>query len=251
MYRRKPVKRAVVLTHEEFEGPARIADAIARVGYEIDLRALHRGNALPFDLERDELLIVMGGPMGVGDLARPEYSFLQREVDLLRQRVEDDAPVLGICLGAQLLAHAAGAAVRPMMTADGRSRLYEVGWGSVRFHGEADDGLLEGIASEAVMLHWHGDTFDLPAGARLFASSGVCRNQGFQLGRRLFGLQFHCEASAEDIEAFLREDAEFVAKAHGEGGVDRVRRETAHHIDEFRDVGDRLLQNIVRAMIET
>ncbi len=245
------MKRAVVVTHEEFEGPARIADVVASAGYSLDLRALHRGHALPSELAHDDLLIVMGGPMGVGDLGRPAFPFLQKEVDLLRRRVTEDAPVLGICLGAQLLAHAAGAAVGPMMTADGRSRLYEVGWGPVQFHGEPGEGVLEGIAAEAVMLHWHGDTFDLPAGARLFASTEVCRNQGFQLGRRLFGLQFHCETSSEDIEAFLREDGEFVAKAHGQGGVDRVRRETARHIDAFRQVGDRLLQNIVREMSST
>jgi GMP synthase (glutamine-hydrolysing) len=243
------MKRAVILTHEEFEGPARIAEPIAREGYALDLRALHRGDDVPSNLDDGDLLVVMGGPMGVGDIESPEYPFLSKEVELLRRRIERDSPVLGICLGAQLLAHAAGAAVAPMMTADGRNRSYEVGWGPVAFDVDGSDGVLDGIPTEAIMLHWHGDAFDLPVGARRLASTPTCTNQGFRLGRHLFGLQFHCETSAEDIEAFLREDGAFVVKANGEGGVEQVRRETTRYIDSFREISDRLLRNIVRTMI--
>jgi GMP synthase (glutamine-hydrolysing) len=242
------MKRAVVLKHVESEGPGRIAEVVAEEGYALDIRSLHREDRVPSDLGRRDLLIVMGGPMGVGDLQGPEYPFLAREAELLRQRVIEDAPVLGICLGAQLLAHAAGATVYPMMTSDGRNRLYEVGWGPLAFHATYRDAVLAGIPSEAQMLHWHGDTFDLPAGARLLASSEICRNQGFQLQRHLFGLQFHCEVMEQDIENFLEADGDFVIKASGEDGIDHLRRETARHLDSFRDVGDRLLRNIVRAM---
>ena len=136
-----------------------------------------------------------------------------------------------------------------MMTTDGRHRLYECGWGRVSFHLAGDDGALEGIPAEAPMLHWHGDTFDLPVGARLLASTETCRNQGFRLHRRLFGLQFHCETTAQDIENFLQADGGFVVQANGEGGADHLRRETARQVHSFRDVGDRLLRNIVGAMI--
>jgi GMP synthase (glutamine-hydrolysing) len=242
------MKRAVVLKHVESEGPGRIAEVVAEEGYALDIRSLHREDGVPSDLGHGDLLIVMGGPMGVGDLQSPEYPFLPREVELLRRRVIEDAPVLGICLGAQLLAHAAGATVYPMMTGDGRNRLYEVGWGPLTFHMANADAVLTGIPAEAPMLHWHGDTFDLPAGARLLASSGICRNQGFQLHRHLFGLQFHCEVMEKDVENFLEADGEFVVKASGEDGIDHLRRETARHIDAFRVVGDRLLRNIVRTM---
>jgi GMP synthase (glutamine-hydrolysing) len=242
------MKRAVVLTHEDFEGPARIGDVVRGEGYALDLRALHRDGQVPADLGRDELLIVMGGPMGVGDLESTRYPFLAKEVTLLRQRVAEEAPVLGICLGAQLLAHAAGARVGPM-TGAGEERLYEVGWGPIRFHHDEDNGdLLAGIPDETVMLHWHGDAFELPPGARRLASTAVCPNQGFALGKRLFGLQFHCETSGEDIEAFLREDGDFVVKANGPGGVERLRAETPRHLGAFGEMGDRLLRNLVRAM---
>jgi GMP synthase (glutamine-hydrolysing) len=247
------MKRAVVLTHEDFEGPARIAELLAGEGCALDIRKLHRDQEVPATLRRDVVLVVMGGPMGVGDIGDARYPYLAAEVALLRERVADDAPVLGICLGAQLLAHAAGARVAPMTKANGE-RAYEVGWGPIRFHkgeGHADvDRVLEGLPEETITLHWHGDAFELPSGAHRLASTAACATQGFVLGRRLFGLQFHCETSAEDVEAFAREDAAFVVKANGEGGVERIHAETRRHLAKFRDEGDRLLRNIIRAMVQ-
>ena len=242
------MKRAIVLQHAPFEGPARIAALVAAHGYEIETRALHRGDPVPAQLARGDLLVVMGGPMGVGERDRPEHSFLRDEIELLRSCIAADAPVLGICLGAQLLAHAAGARVHPMTGgADGSGR-YEVGWAPVRFHLDGDDDALSGLPAEAPVLHWHGDTFELPAGAQLLASTAICRNQGFRLGRRIFGLQFHCEVEREHVEAFLRGDADFVVLANGADGVAQLRADTARHLDPSRRVGDVLLQNIVRAM---
>lgn len=245
------MKNLVVLTHAEFEGPARIAAIATEKDYSVDVRSLHRGDPVPLDLPRDVLLVVMGGSMGVGDLEDPKFPFLKREVELLRRRVEEDSPVLGVCLGAQLLAHAGGARVFPMMAPGGSDRLYEVGWAPVRFRGTDDARALEGMPPEAPVLHWHGDTFDLPAGARLLASSARCRNQAFQLGSRLFGLQFHCETTAEDVEVFLQSDAAFVEKANGPDGVADLRRDTPRHLAGFQTVGDRLLSNILREMSET
>jgi GMP synthase-like glutamine amidotransferase len=245
------MKRAIVLKHIEFEGPAAIAELVLQEGYQLEIRSLHRGDDVPWDLRCDELLIVMGGPMGVGDLERPEYPHLRVEVELLKRRIFEEAPVLGICLGAQLLAHAAGGAVYPMRTDDGSHRLYEVGWAPIRFYHSERNGVLAGMPGETRVLHWHGDTFDLPPGARLLASSAVCRNQAFQLGSRLFGLQFHCETAAEDIDNFLHAEADFVRKANGTAGVAQLREDTSRYIDSFRDVGDRLLRNILRAMTRT
>src|SRR5689334_18764896 len=98
------MRRAIVLQHIAFEGPARLASLLEARGYQLDIRRLDRGDAVPERLHSGELLIVMGGPMGVADAERAPYSFLQRELELLRRCVVDDAPVLGVCLGAQLIA---------------------------------------------------------------------------------------------------------------------------------------------------
>jgi GMP synthase-like glutamine amidotransferase len=187
--------------------------------------------------------------MGVGDRHLPRCSFLEDEIRLLRRRADEDSPVLGICLGAQLLAHAAGARVYPMSERRGGTPSYEVGWSPVRFHArDGNDAQIMMSTSEMHVLHWHGDTFDLPANAELLASSAICHNQAFRLKRRLFGLQFHCEVDKEHVEAFLREDADFVIRANGADGVAELRAHTARTIDESRTAGDALLKNIVRIM---
>lgn len=239
--------RAIVLQHAEVEGAGRIADLLRDLDVEIRTHTLRSADDVPDDIAAGDLLVVMGGSMGVADVGRAEFPYLTREVELLQQRIAIDAPVLGVCLGAQLLAHAAGARVAPMKAPDGR-RLYEVGWASIRFHHTPHDGLLAGIPDEAPVVHWHGDAFELPTGARLLASSDLCC-QGFQLGQRQFGLQFHCELDSAQIEDFLREDHDYVITANGAGGVERVRRETPRHIADFRALGERLLTNILRQML--
>lgn len=242
------MKRAIVLQHVPFEGPARLAGLVEARGYELDVRLLYRGDAVPEQLALNEVLIVMGGPMGVGDVDGPEHPFLRQELGLLRWCVEHDAPVLGICLGAQLLAFAAGAPVQAMTREDG-ARCYEIGWAPIRFHRRGVfDPLLSELPAESMVLHWHGDMFELPLLARRLASTSICPNQAFQLRSRMFGLQFHCEVGEEDVERFLALDADFVERANGVGAVAELRQATARHALASWAVGERLLGNILDAM---
>jgi GMP synthase-like glutamine amidotransferase len=195
------------------------------------------------------VLVVMGGPMGVADLGDPAYPFLDAEVELLRRRIAADAPVLGVCLGAQLLAHAAGARVYPNTRPSARPggaplRVYEVGWAPVDFLA-AGEPALAGLGAHEVMLHWHGDTFELPAGATLLASTPQCRNQAFRLGRRIYGVQFHCEVDRPLVEAFTREDAAYIAQANGPEGQARIAADTDRLFARFREVSGRLIANLV------
>jgi len=243
------VRRAVVLQHAEVEGPARVGELLGEIGYTLDVRATYRGDPVPATLDDGDLLVVMGGPMGVADRGDPATAYLQQEIDLIRRGIARDAPVLGICLGAQLLAHAAGADVHQMRTADG-ARVYEVGWGEVVLDGRAGGQILAGVPSEIVVLHWHGDTFEVPPGAVPLASSAVCPNQGFRLGRHAFGLQFHCEVGSAEVDAFLRADADYVAQANGPDGGARIVADTERFCTASRHAGDLLLRNILRAMTE-
>lgn len=240
--------RAVILIHADHEGPARVAEILTGAGYSLDVRAVHRGDEVPAALEADAPLVVMGGAMGVGDRDRPEYPFLQREIALLTARVRDRAPALGVCLGAQLLAHAAGADVAPMRVRQPQGAHYEVGWGDVRFDHGPGARALDGLPPSAPMLHWHGDAFTLPPGARRLASSAACAQQAFQLHDRLFGLQFHAEVRAREVEDYLQGDAAYVAMANGPRGAEIVRRDTERHWARFLEVSDRLLRNVIREM---
>jgi GMP synthase (glutamine-hydrolysing) len=244
--------RAIVLQHTATEGPERIGVALRQIGVEIDVRALHAGAAVPADLAPDEMLVVMGGPMGVGDAGDPRYPFLRQEIALLRKLVARDAPVLGICLGSQLLAAGAGAQVYPNMRPDPKGKpvvAREVGWGPVDLINIDREPVLAGLPPHPLVLHWHGDTFDLPFGAVRLASTPICQNQAFHLNKRQIGLQFHCELEAETIATWAREDSEFARSVLGDGATNRILQDTLHFYAGARLVWDRLLTNVLDLLL--
>jgi len=241
--------KAIVLQHIAHEGPGRVLGALERAGFQVEIRNLAEGEPLPGSVNEFDALVVMGGPMGVGDLNDARYPFLAPEVELLRECVARERPVLGICLGAQLLAHAAGARVYPLSIGEPSRRLREVGWGAVHFARSSDEEpILEGLNPAEIVLHWHGDTFDLPPGAQLLASSLHCENQMFRLGKCAFGLQFHIELEAGDILRWLDEDAEYVERALGVNGRERILSDTPRYMSAFRAQSERLLDGIVGAL---
>ena len=233
------------------EGPARLALAAQRAGLQMRVVRLEQGEPVPHVATTDPL-VVMGGPMGVADLNNPRYPFLAAEIMLLRARLEVNAPTLGICLGAQLLAHAAGARVYPNTRAASQGTItsvIELGWAPVRFHNVSDEPCFIGMRPSEVMLHWHGDTFDLPAGSVHLASTEVCANQGFRLGTKMFGLQFHCEADTETVYQWVKEDAAYVQQALGPQGAAIVCAQTRSLPPTHWQVGDQLLDNLFACML--
>ena len=149
----------------------------------------------PPELDSFDLLIIMGGPMGIYDYE--ENPWLRDEKAFIKQAIEAGKPVLGICLGAQLLADILGARVY-------ENRQMEMGWFPVRaVGGENKPEFLEGLPDEITVFHWHSRTFDLPAGAiHLFESEG-CKNQGFIYNNRVLALQFHPEVNEERIKSLI------------------------------------------------
>jgi GMP synthase (glutamine-hydrolysing) len=151
---------------------------------------------LPWHWEELAGLVVLGGPMNVDQVS--EFPFLQREVDWIRQVVARGVPVLGICLGSQLLAKAFGARVTP-------NRVKEIGWYEVELFAPADDPLFGGLHGRHTVFQWHGDTFELPAGAAQLARSELCDQQAFRYGTNAYGLQFHIEVTAAMVDQWLLE----------------------------------------------
>jgi len=139
-----------------------------------------------------DLVVVLGGPIGVYENDR--YPFIDAEVELLARRLAADRPTLGICLGSQLMAKALGARVYS-------SEFKEIGWAPLELSTEGAASCLRHLTTP--VLHWHGDTFDLPADAVRLASTPACRNQAFNAGRHALGLQFHAEACGEPLEAWF------------------------------------------------
>jgi GMP synthase (glutamine-hydrolysing) len=191
------MKPVLALLHVPHEGIGTIGDALGRVEIPVDVVELFREQPREFHPSLHDGLIVMGGPMNVDETDR--YPYLADEVRWIRQAIEADRPVLGVCLGSQLLAKALGARVYP-------NPVKEIGWYDVELTDAAkgDQLLAECSRTETVFL-WHGDTFDLPAGAVQLARSQQCENQAFRFGPAAYGLQFHLEVTPEIISSWLGE----------------------------------------------
>jgi GMP synthase (glutamine-hydrolysing) len=180
-----PSKLVYVFQHVACEDLGTFAEVLTRRDYNPEYVRLFAGDSIPDDYDSAAALIVLGGPMSVNDAARLTY--LAQEKTMLRKALERSQPVLGVCLGSQLLAAAAGSQVfsgaRP-----------EIGWGSISLTMEGkQDPVIAPLADVASVFHWHGETFDLPLGATRLAFSGLTMNQAVRLGRNAYGLQFHLE----------------------------------------------------------
>jgi len=190
--------RAHYFQHVPFEGLGSIEPWLKKSGFEITSTRFYESAEFP-DLETIDLLIVMGGPMSVSD--EDKYPWLAAEKKFINETIKSGKPVLGICLGAQLIAGALGAKVYP-------NKVKEIGWFPI-YGIASNDTSLFNFPSKMDVFHWHGETFDLPSGATLLAKSDVCENQAFQLGKSVIGLQFHLETTrqaAQDIVSNCRNE---------------------------------------------
>jgi GMP synthase-like glutamine amidotransferase len=141
-------------------------------------------------------LIFMGGPMSAND----DLPYLRAELALIEQAAQAGVPILGVCLGSQLIAKALGARVY-------RNRVKEIGWYPVSWTpAAASDPLFAGLAAPETVFHWHGETFDLPPGAEWLARSEACAHQAFRVGANVYGLQFHLEVTPEMIADWVAQD---------------------------------------------
>jgi GMP synthase-like glutamine amidotransferase len=182
--------------HVPFEGLGLIEPVMSGRGIEVQCFDLHGAGSTVPDARQADGLIFMGGPMSVND----DLPYLRREEDLIREAAGRGIPVLGVCLGAQLIAKALGARVY-------RNSVKEIGWFPVEFTEAAtSDPLLRGLPRRETVFHWHGETFDLPAGAERLAWSEACARQAFRAGTNIYGLQFHLEVTPAMIRDWCEQD---------------------------------------------
>ena len=189
------MKTAIAVRHVHFEDLGSLAPALERAGYQIRYADSCVDDIAALDPVAPDLVVVLGGPIGAyeDDL----YPSLKDELNMLEKRFSANRPTIGICLGAQLMARALGARVYP-------TGLKEIGWGQITVQPAGSDSAIRHLGQDnTAVLHWHGDTFDLPVGATLLASTEICRNQAFVWSDNALAFQFHPEATASRLEQWF------------------------------------------------
>lgn len=231
--------RVLIVKHVPWEGPHRIAGALIDAGLSLDERCVLDGDELPAP---DEVAgaVFMGGPMNVDEVDR--YPGLLAEREWIAEAHGLEVPMLGVCLGSQLIASALGSEVTP-------GGAPEIGWDYVTVAG-SDDPLARHLAPYAEVLHWHGDVFSLPPGAELLASSAQTEVQAFRCGSA-WGFLFHAEADRDLVESWLAESSMLseAADALGAGRVEIIRARAESIDAEIRERTDPLFAEFARIVL--
>ncbi|MCA9774315.1 MAG: type 1 glutamine amidotransferase [Myxococcales bacterium] len=228
--------RLLAIEHVPQETIGVFDDFAREHGIEIETIRTHRNNPIPTSPDGIDGLIVMGGPMNVGDAILHPY--LVDEVKFLRKALDARIPILGICLGAQLLAKAMRAAVYEGDAGP------EIGWGPIRLtEAGTRDPIFRGFGLVSpIVLHWHGETFDLPEGAVLLAATDRYRNQAFRYGDRVYGLQFHVEVSAPMVVNWLNTFDDVPSPS-------RVAADTEQHAPALRVMAKVVFDGVFRTLL--
>ena len=232
------MKPVAIFRASSTEGPGYFATYLARRGIEWQLVKLDAGESVPRDARKYSGLVFMGGPMSVND----SLPWIAPALELARDAVRKDVPLLGHCLGGQLMSKALGGVVRA-------NAVKEIGWGEVRvcdnevarsWMGDTGVGEAQGFES----FHWHGETFSIPPGGTRVMENAHCMNQAFALGKH-FGMQCHVEMTRELIESWLESGAREIAESRASPGVQdpsEIRRDIDARLARLGEIANRIYE---------
>ena len=234
------MKPVAIFRHARSEGPGYFATFLDQKSIPWRLLAIDEGEAMPQDAQTFSGLVFMGGPMSVND----DLPWIPPVLALIRQAVSAGVPVLGHCLGGQLMAKAMGGVVGP-------NPVKEIGWGKVVVAENTEARAWLGEVSEFTAFHWHGETFSLPPGATAILSSAYCPNQAFVTGGNL-ALQCHVEMTAEMVKEWCAIGADEIAAAASSPGVQPVEvmaQDLPRRISDLNRVAGQLYRHWVEGLV--
>jgi len=223
---------ALAIRHVPFEDLGSFASPLRERGFAVAYRDAGLDDLGARDLLDADLLIVLGGPIGVYETR--EYPFLKGEIGMVERRLKAGRPVLGLCLGAQVMAMALGARVY-------KGKRKELGWSPLALTDAGRKSALAELGARTAVLHWHGDTFDLPREAELLASTRLYAHQAFAWRPHALALQFHIETTARGLERWFVGHALEIASTRGVD-LSKLRRETRRLAPRLEEKGPRVLE---------
>jgi GMP synthase (glutamine-hydrolysing) len=236
----RAMKKLLVLQHVSHEILGTLNPLLKRAGFRIRYVNFGRHPDAEPSLDGYHGMIVLGGPMSVNEPRK--HPHLRTELKLIEDAMRREIPVLGICLGAQLIAKALGAEVYP-------SGDKEIGWYDVSPTSQAgEDPLLADFREREKLFQWHGDTFDVPHTAVHLASSELCSNQAFRYTTNVYAFQFHLEVDEPMIHRWLRapENRIEIAGLRGKIDPERIHIETREHLDRLHELSDRVFSEFIK-----
>lgn len=233
------MKPIAIFRHAPTEGPGYFAEHLNQHALPWQLICIDAGEAVPDDASQFAGLVFMGGPMSVND----DLPWIASALSLIRDAVARDIPVLGHCLGGQLMSKALGGAVS-------RNAVKEIGWGEVSVASNATAHAWFGDAAQFAAFHWHGETFSLPAGATHLLSSQYCLNQAWSMGKHL-ALQCHIEMTAQMIRDWCEVGADEIAAASASPGVQqasRMQQEMAQRLPALHQIAAQVYRHWLQGL---
>jgi GMP synthase (glutamine-hydrolysing) len=233
-------RSAVALRHVAFEDLGLLAPVMEHEGWDVSFCEAAVDDLRHDSIRNANLLVILGGPIGAYEIEA--YPFLTSEIALIEHRLSRELPTLGICLGSQLMARALGSRVFA-------GQVKEIGWGRVELTGEGAASCLSPLRdADSAVLHWHGDSFDLPRGAQRLASNAHYDNQAFAYGRNALALQFHLEADPRQLEEWYVGHA--VELAAAKVSVPELRAATSKRADGLSSQADRIFTRWLREITQ-
>lgn len=228
--------RVLVIQNTHNEGLGLLYKVVDRNIWEVDLRIMDTGSILPENMDGFEAMVILGGPMSA--YQEDAYPYLGQVQTLIREAAVKSIPTLGICLGAQLIARALGAQVKP-------NSVKEIGWYEVQLTlAGRQNQVFDNMPSKFPAFQWHGDTFAVPRGAALLAEGYTCRNQAFVYNDTLWAIQFHLEVTPSIIERWATVWSHELPESERQPSKEDLLRETAYLWEQTRQLREQYLKNI-------
>tara|TARA_Y100001978_G_scaffold195880_1_gene204712 strand:+ start:363 stop:1100 length:738 start_codon:yes stop_codon:yes gene_type:complete len=216
------MQRFFILQNFDVEGPGLFYKIAQERGFDIQIIHLYLGDNLP-KVNPSDLVLILGGPMGVKDIDNIKFRWLENEVLFIKSLLKKKIGIIGVCLGAQLLSYASGGNVEVLKGGFPLSPKPELGWSEIYSESNSSKNELSlMIKKPTKVLHWHTDRILLPPNAVLLGKSNNCKEQLFKINNRAYGLQFHVESEEGMVENWIKIDRDFIISALGNKGIENI-----------------------------